>query len=243
MKDIDWIKRYGLEEDTLPEHVGIIMDGNGRWARNRHMPRTFGHKKGAEVVRDIVLSSSKFGVKALTIFAFSTENWRRPKDEVDTIMTLLSQYLRNEIAALNENDVVFRVIGDRSGLSKMLLQLIEESEELTRNNTGLRFNVAINYGSQAEILNAAFALAKDYKEGKTALDREAFENRLYTSGLPMVDFLIRTSGELRISNFLLYQIAYAELYFTDAYWPDFNTERYVEALKDYSHRNRRFGGV
>lgn len=237
------LKQYGLEAELLPRHIAMIMDGNGRWAKKRLMPRTFGHKKGVERVREIVKTSSLFGIQAITLYAFSTENWKRPAEEVNVLMSLLAQYLQSEIDDLDRNGVRFRMIGDRSGLSTQLQQLIENAERQTENNTGLILTVAINYGGQAEIEQAAVAMAKDAAEGKCVPSAEEFKKRLYTNGLPPVDYLIRTSGELRISNFLLYQAAYAELYFTEVYWPDFDESQYAQALRAYTARNRRYGGV
>ena len=241
--EIEKLKKYGLDENNIPDHVAIIMDGNGRWAKQRHMPRTYGHRKGVEKVREILKASSSFGVKDLSIFAFSTENWKRPKDEVDTLMTLLVTYLRNEVRELDENNVRLRIIGDKEGLSPVLQAAIADAEDALKDNDGINFNVAVNYGSRQEILKAAFDLASDHREKGTELTEEEFRKRMYNADMPDVDLLIRTSGELRISNFLLYQIAYAELEFVDVYWPDFDTGEYAKALKEYQNRNRRYGGL
>ena len=241
--DIEKLKQYGLDENNMPGHVAIIMDGNGRWAKKRHMPRTYGHRKGVEKVREILKASSSFGVKDLSIFAFSTENWKRPKDEVDTLMTLLVTYLRNEVRELDENNVRLRIIGDKEGLSPVLQAAIADAEDALKDNDGINFNVAVNYGSRQEILKAAFDLANDHKEKGTELTEEEFRKRMYNADMPDVDLLIRTSGELRISNFLLYQIAYAELEFVDVYWPDFDIGEYAKALNEYQNRNRRYVGL
>ena len=223
--------------------MAIIMDGNGRWAKARHMPRTYGHKKGAERVKEIVRLSSDLGVKTLTLYAFSTENWKRPKEEVGVLMNLIIEYLRRELRELWEENVRFYSIGDREALPSSVRQVIAQSEEETRENTGLNLVVAINYGGQDEIFQAARRLAEAYRAGQAELSRKAFEERLYTAGLSPVDYVIRTSGELRMSNFLPYQAAYAELYFIDTLWPDFDAEQYAAALREYAGRNRRFGGI
>ena len=237
------LAQYGLDAEKLPRHVAMIMDGNGRWAKKRLMPRTYGHKKGVERVKEIVKASSLFGIEAITLYAFSTENWKRPQEEVSVLMSLLAQYLKSEVEELHENGVRFRMIGDRSGLSATLQDLIEQAEVRTKDNTKLILTVAINYGGRDELDQAAVRLAQDVAAGKCQPSAEEFRRRLYTVGLPPVDYLIRTSGELRVSNFLLYQAAYAELYFTDVYWPDFDTAPYARALQEFAARNRRYGGV
>lgn len=237
------LEKYGLDRDSIPGHVAIIMDGNGRWAKARHMPRTYGHKKGAERVKEIVRLSSDLGVNTLTLYAFSTENWKRPKEEVGLLMGLIIEYLRKELRELWEENVRFYSIGDRQTLPSEVRAVIEESEAETKENTGLNLVVAINYGGQNELVQAAKRLAEDFKAGKTELNQQAFEDRFYTAGLPAVDYVIRTSGELRMSNFLPYQAAYAELCFTQTLWPDFDAEKYVQALREYAGRNRRFGGI
>ena len=237
------LEQYGLCQEQIPGHVAIIMDGNGRWAKARHMPRTYGHKKGAERVKEIVRLSSDLGVKTLTLYAFSPENWKRPKEEVGLLMGLIIEYLRKELRELWEENVRFYSIGDREALPSEVRAVIEESEAETKENTGLNLVVAINYGGQDELVQAARRLAEDFKAGKTELSQQAFEDRFYTAGLPAVDYVIRTSGELRMSNFLPYQAAYAELCFTQTLWPDFDAEKYVQALREYAGRNRRFGGI
>ncbi len=237
------LEKYGLCRESIPGHVAIIMDGNGRWAKARHMPRTYGHKKGAERVKEIVRLSSDLGVNTLTLYAFSTENWKRPKEEVGLLMGLIIEYLRKELRELWEENVRFYSIGDRQTLPSEVRAVIEESETETKENTGLNLVVAINYGGQDELVQAAKRLAEDFKAGKTELNQQAFEDRFYTAGLPAVDYVIRTSGELRMSNFLPYQAAYAELCFTQTLWPDFDAEKYVQALREYAGRNRRFGGI
>ena len=236
------IESYELENLNLPNHVAMIMDGNGRWAKARHMPRSFGHKQGVERVRDHVKMSSELGIKALTLYAFSTENWKRPKEEVGFLMGLLMEYLKSEVQELHENNVRFMMIGDRPGLSSALVDLVEQSEETTKQNTGLILTVAINYGGQNEIYEAATRFAQAIQSPGVAPTKELFEAQLDSGALPDVDFLIRTSGEYRISNFLLYKGAYAELYFTPVYWPDFSQEEYAKALCEYAARERRYGG-
>jgi len=232
------------DKEFLPGHVAIIMDGNGRWAQARKLPRSMGHKAGVEQVRTIVKMSSRIGIKTLTLYAFSTENWKRPKDEVGVLMQLLIEYLKKEVRELNEQNVRFRSIGDRFALPKEVRAAIDEAEEITKDNTGLNLVVAINYGSRAEILRAANTLAeKRAADPDFVIDEQSFSEALDTNGLGDVDLMIRTSGEQRISNYLLYQLAYAELYFTDVYWPDFGEEEFAQALMNFAHRDRRFGTV
>ena len=219
-----------LDREFLPRHVAIIMDGNGRWAQKRGMPRTFGHKAGVEALREIIKYSDELGIEALTIYAFSAENWKRSAEEVGALMRLLLQYFTSEIDELNEKNVRIRILGDIDGMPKGLEKqqdALHAAIRRTHGNTGLQLNIALNYG--------------DMKPED--IDRKAFESELYTAGLPDVDFLIRTSGEMRLSNFLLYQLAYAEFYQTDTLWPDFDRHAYDEALLAYAKRNRRFGGV
>ncbi|MBP3657597.1 MAG: isoprenyl transferase [Clostridia bacterium] len=233
----------------LPRHVGIIMDGNGRWAVRRGMPRSFGHKAGVEALRAIIRRSSDLGIEALTIYAFSTENWSRSVEEVSALMGLLLEYFTKELDELHREHVCIRIIGDISGMPKGLERqqaALYAAMDRTRENTGLKLNIALNYGSQQEIVRAAQNLARRAAAGELApeqITREMFAGELYTAGLPDVDFLIRTSGELRLSNFLLYQCAYAEFYKTDILWPDFDRNAYDEALLTYTKRERRFGGV
>ena len=229
---------------NMPRHVAIIMDGNGRWAKRRLMPRSVGHRYGTERVKEMVRLCSDIGLEVLTLYAFSTENWKRPKDEVGVLMRLLVEYLRGALEEMNKNGVVFKMLGEKSRLPEIVQEVVENAEETTKNNSGLKLCVAINYGSRAEIVEAARALAEDYKSGKiTEINQEAFESRLSTAGLPDPDLVIRTSGEQRISNLLMYQIAYSELYFTDTYWPDFDPKCLFDALKDYENRSRRYGAA
>lgn len=229
----------GLNPERIPAHVAIIMDGNGRWAKAKNLPRAAGHRAGVIRLKEIIRFSSDIGVKALSLYAFSTENWSRPLTEINTLCELFVEFFLKEFDELNENHVCIRALGDVSKFPERVSTLIRDAEEKTKENDGLKLNIAMNYGSRAEILRAA-ALAAEEEGGIT---EENFEKHLYTAGLPDVDLLIRTSGEQRVSNFLLYQISYAEMIFTDDYWPDFTQEKYVEVLKTYASRNRRFGGL
>jgi undecaprenyl diphosphate synthase len=229
---------------TAPRHVAVIMDGNGRWARAKGHPRVFGHKYGAERVREIVECAGQKGVKYLTLYAFSDENWRRPVEEVGAIMHLLEHYLRKERRALLDKNVRFKAIGDLSRLSAGLQKLIKETIDMLDDNTGLTLTVAISYGGRAEITRAMRKIADKVSAGELLphqINQELISNHLDTSDIPDPDLLIRTSGELRISNFLLWQSAYAEFYFTDVNWPDFGIKEFEKALLAYSHRERRYG--
>ncbi len=233
-----------MSDKTIPRHIAIIMDGNGRWAKKRMMPRSFGHRAGTETVHKIVQYASDIGIEALTLYAFSTENWKRPKDEVGVLMSLLVEYLRKELAELCEKNVVFRSIGFREELPEEVRRTIEESEEKTKDNTGLKLTVAINYGSRAEIVAAAKKAAQKLIDGEIdEINEQTFEDCLMTKGLPDPDLVIRTSGEQRLSNYLAYQTAYSELYFTDVFWPDFDERELDKAIESFQNRNRRFGGV
>ena len=238
-----------LDRALLPQHVAIIMDGNGRWAQKRGMPRSFGHKAGVEALRAIIRHSDHLGIKALTIYAFSTENWKRSAEEVGALMGLLLEYFTKELDELHRENVCIRILGDIDDMPKGLerqQQALYSAMARTKDNTGLKLNIALNYGGQQEIVRAAKRLAARAAAGEIAadeIDQQAFEAELYTAGLPPVDFMIRTSGEIRLSNFLLYQLAYAEFYQTDVLWPDFDKHAYEEALLAYTKRNRRFGGV
>lgn len=230
----------GLSEATLPKHVAIIMDGNGRWAKARSMPRAFGHRAGVNRLREIIRFSSDAGIEALTLYAFSTENWKRPQDEVGTLMSLLIEYFRKEIDELDENDVRIRTIGDISRLPDAVLDAVTSAITRTQDNRGLALNIALNYGSRDEILRAVNACAQ---LSERPITEDAFSAQLDTAGLPTLDLLIRTGGEMRLSNFLLYQAEYAELLFTDAYWPDFDQTHYIAALQEFARRQRRYGGL
>ncbi len=228
--------------DRLPAHVAIIMDGNGRWAAQRQMPRVQGHQAGIASVRDTVESSARIGIQVLTLYAFSVENWKRPALEVRTLMTLLKRYLRLELRTLLSNNIRFTVIGRMEGLDPDIQEELVRAIEATRSNTGMRFNIALNYGGRAEIVDAARRVIGAGVRPED-LDEQRFSTYLYTSGQPDPDLLIRTSGEMRISNFLLWQIAYAEIWVTEVLWPDFRRQHLLEAILDYQKRDRRYGGI
>lgn len=230
----------------IPTNLGIIMDGNGRWAKKRGLPRTAGHVTGAQVFRKITKYCEKCGVKYLTVYAFSTENWRRPQDEVDSIMNLLRQYLRESLADFQNENIVVRFIGNREELAQDIRDLIEEAEESTANKTGMTLNIALNYGGQQEIAYAARRLAQQVANGELspdAIDEKRLEEALYTEKQPPVDLILRPSGEYRLSNFLIWQSAYAEYVFMDVLWPDFKEQDLDRAFEEYARRDRRFGGV
>ena len=229
-----------------PNHVAIIMDGNGRWAKARGLPRVAGHRRGADAVRRIVRGAGELGIPILTLFAFSTENWTRPADEVRDLMGLLRHYLRNELEELHKNGARLRVIGNRDGLAQDIVRDIADAESLTQSNTRIDVNICINYGSRDEILRATRSLARQVAAGELAADRidaNLFERELLTAGVPDPDLLIRTSGEQRISNFLLGQCAYSELVCVDTLWPDFGKEDLERATTEFRRRERRYGGV
>ena len=234
------------EELKIPDHVAIIMDGNGRWAKARHMPRTYGHAQGAKVLEQTLEDCDDLGIKYLTVYAFSTENWARPYEEVSAIMNLFRKYLLTAGEKCMKNNVRLRLIGERSRLSDDLIKSVNDLEELTKDNTGITFILAINYGSRDELVRAGRKLAAQVKAGSIApedITEETIAGFLDTADFPDPDLLIRTSGEQRLSNFLLWQLAYTEFYFTDAAWPDFNKEELVNAIKKYSNRDRRYGKV
>ena len=229
-----------IEKNKLPRHVAIIMDGNGRWAKERGFSRNEGHKEGTEVVKKITNYAEKLGIEYLTVYAFSTENWKRPQDEVDGLMNLLRRYLKNHIKDTKRNNAKFRVIGDRIGLPQDIQNQIEELEGLTKDKTGICINIAINYGGRDEIIRACRRMIEAGVE-QNALNEELFESFLDTNGIPDPDLMIRTSGEMRTSNYLPWQLAYSEFYFTPCLWPDFTTKEFDKALEEYSNRKRRFG--
>jgi undecaprenyl diphosphate synthase len=235
-----------VEPSQTPAHVAIIMDGNGRWAKARGLPRYEGHRRGVEAVRRAVRSAIEHGVKHLTIYSFSSENWRRPADEVSMLMSLLKRFIRNDLAELHKNGVRVRIIGERDNLAADIAALLTEAESLTKNNRGLTLIVAFNYGARKEIASAARRLALDVVDGRLDADtigEEDLAARLDTAGLPDPDLIIRTSGEMRLSNFMLWQAAYAELVFLPILWPDFDDAAFVSALQQYAARERRFGAV
>lgn len=235
-----------VDPDNIPQHVAIIMDGNGRWAKQQGKMRIFGHKNGVSAVRQAVAYARKVGIKVLTLYAFSSENWNRPQQEVSALMTLFMQALEREVKKLHKNNIRLQIIGDVAGFSASLQEKITHAEKLTENNTALTLNIAANYGGCWDIVQAARALAEQVKENRLAVSEiteTLFQRYLVTQDQPPVDLLIRTSGEQRISNFLLWQIAYAELYFSDVLWPDFNEQEFHQAIMAYQQRHRRFGST
>jgi len=232
--------------DNIPRHVAIIMDGNGRWARERGLPRGAGHRSGMNTVRRIAKAAGRIGVQVLTLYAFSTENWKRPKSEVDYLMKLPQEFLAVELEELIANNVRVRVMGSRQGLPGHPLAAVDEAIRRTADNTGLILNFALNYGSRAELVEAARELARRVKAGELderEIDEQTLSSCLSTADLPEPDLLIRTSGELRISNFMLWQLAYSELWFTDVYWPEFTERHFYDAIREYQRRVRRYGGL
>ena len=231
--------------EYVPRHIAIILDGNGRWAKKRGLPRTAGHAVGSENFRKIALYCRDIGVDYLTVYAFSTENWKRPTDEVQTILRLLGMYLQEAIDTMERDKMKMRIFGDVSGLPKKLQDLVAQTNEISKRYEGFQANICLNYGGRAEIMQAAQRYAMDYAEGKadSELNEEVFSNYLYSSGIPDPDLLIRPGGEQRISNFLLWQCAYSEFFFTDVLWPDFTTDELDKAIDVFRQRDRRYGGV
>ena len=231
---------------NIPQHVAIILDGNGRWAKSKGMPRNYGHIEGAKTVEKICEAAWDMGVKYLTVYAFSTENWKRPKEEVDALMKLLRNYMKNCLKTASKNNMAVRVIGDKTGLDEDIREKIEELEKVSSTNTGLHFQIAINYGSRDEIVRSVRKVMEDVEAGKIEadqMDEAMFDSYLDTAGIPSPDLLIRTSGEQRLSNFLMWQLAYTEFYFTEVPWPAFTKEDLEKAIEKYNSRDRRFGGV
>ncbi len=240
-------KRQVLENpEKMPDHIAIIMDGNRRWADKKGYPRSLGHREGANNLKRIVDDCNKIGLKYLTVYAFSTENWSRPKSEVDTLMSLLKEFLRDADKTLSGKNIRIRVIGEKAGLSDSIVKEINRVVEKSEKNTGLNLIIALNYGSRNEIVNAATEIAKDVQKGLLKpedIDEKLFCKHLYTSGIPDPDLVIRPSGENRISNFLLWQSSYAEFWYSDILWPDFTMEDLLRAIEDYQKRDRRYGGL
>ena len=235
-----------LENMNIPNHVAIILDGNGRWAKSKGMPRNYGHVQGAKTVEIICEEAYKMGIQYLTVYAFSTENWNRPKDEVDALMKLLRNYLKTCLKTAEKNRMCVRILGDKTGLDEDIRTRIDELEEATAGNDGLHFQIALNYGGRDEIVRAVKSLAQQAKEGKIGIEditEEQISGMLDTHGLPEPDLLVRTCNEQRISNFLLWQLAYTEFYFTPVPWPDFTKEELVKAVEAYNHRERRYGRI
>jgi len=243
-KNNDLSKR--IDKQKIPEHVAIIMDGNGRWATKKGLPRSYGHKRGVNVLKEILKVSKKLGCKVLTVYAFSTENWSRPTKEVDFLINLFSEVLRNEIDQIHEESTKIKFIGDLSPFPETLKKIISSSESLTKNNNKFLLNVCVNYGGRQEIVKVAKELALKSSSGEikpSEVNEELFNSELLTGGIKDPELLIRTSGEKRISNFLLWQLAYSEIYISDVLWPDFNEFEFLKAIIDYQSRNRRFGGI
>jgi undecaprenyl diphosphate synthase len=240
--DPDQLLVEQINFDRLPAHVAVIMDGNGRWAAQRHLPRVEGHRAGIDAVRDTVETAARLGIRVLTLYAFSVENWKRPAAEVNTLMLLLKRYLRSELKTLLQNDIRFQVIGRIEDLARDVQDELRDATERTARNAGMLFNIALNYGGRAEIVDAA-RRAMQSGISPDDLDEDRFARLLYTAGQPDPDLLIRTSGEMRVSNFLLWQIAYAEIYFTETLWPDFRRRHLLEAVVAYQKRERRYGGI
>lgn len=234
------------ENLKIPQHIAIIMDGNGRWAKQKRMPRNYGHMQGSKRVEDICRAAHELGVKYLTIYAFSTENWSRPADEVKALMKILRDYLNESVKKASENNMRVRVIGDRERLDEDIRASIEHLEEVSAGNTGLNFQIALNYGGRDEMLRAIRRIATECKDGQLSvedIDEKLFSSYLDTSDIPEPDFMIRTSGEQRLSNFLLWQTAYSEFYFPEVLWPDFDKKELKKAIEEYTKRDRRFGGI
>ena len=236
IKDI--VKNTGLK------HIAIIMDGNRRWAKEKNLPSAFGHKKGVDALKAVMRACDDFGVKYLTVYAFSTENWNRKKEEVDFLMNLLGETIKNELKEMHENGVVINFIGDLTKLSPKLQEILAHAVEVTKNNDGVRLQIAFNYGSRDEIVHAAKAIAQKVKSGEIKIDEiseDMISENLYTKNIPDPDLLIRTGGEMRVSNYLLWQIAYSEFLVTKQYWPEFDKEALADAIKEFNHRQRRYG--
>ncbi|MEH2291826.1 isoprenyl transferase [Nostoc sp.] len=235
-----------LKRELLPQHIAVIMDGNGRWAKRQGLPRIMGHKRGVDALKDLLRCCQDWGIQALTAYAFSTENWKRPQEEVDFLMTLFQRVLRQELREMVEENVQIKFVGNLQDLPRSLQQEISRSMAETKDNRGIRFSVATNYGGRQEILQACQAIAKLVQQGllqPDEIDEQVFESHLYTAGITDPDLLIRTSGEMRLSNFLLWQMAYGEIYITDTLWPDFDRAEFHRALCAYQQRERRFGKV
>lgn len=235
-----------LDQDNLPKHIAIIMDGNGRWAKKRALPRSVGHREGAKTLKTISTFCGNLGIKHLTVYAFSTENWKRPKSEVDYLMDLLLDYLKNAEKHIGGKDVRIQTIGDTSVLSTEIQKEIERVTRETKNNSGLILNIALNYGGRSEIVHCVKDIVNNIEMGKISkndINEEVISKSLYTKEIPDPDILIRPGGESRLSNFLLWQVAYTEIWYTDVLWPDFKKEHIVEAILDYQNRNRRYGGL
>lgn len=235
-----------IDMSKLPKHIGIIMDGNGRWAQNRNLPRPMGHKEGTKRVIDIVEASYKLGIESLSLYAFSTETWKRPEDEVNKLMELLIYYIRTQLNKIIKNNIKINLMGDITELPEKVQKEVSRALSLTKTNDKMTLNIGLNYGGRDEIIRAVKNIAQEYKKGITNIDdinEETFKDYLYTKDQPELDLLIRSSGELRVSNFMLYQLAYCEFWFSNVLWPDFKEEYLYKAIIDYQNRDRRFGGI
>lgn len=235
-----------LDLENMPKHVGIIMDGNGRWAKKRKMPRTFGHREGTQRVIEIVEAAYKINIKSLTLYAFSTENWKRPDEEISKLMDLLAYYIKNQLEKIKKNNIRINVLGDYKAFPDKIVRLIETALQETKSNDKMILNIGLNYGGQSEIVRASKLICEDVIAGRVSLediDVESFKDYLYTREQEELDLLIRPSGELRVSNFLLYQLAYSEFYFSNILWPDFHEDEFYKAIYDFQKRNRRYGGL
>ncbi len=232
-----------IDPARLPRHVAVIMDGNGRWARQRRLPRVAGHRAGIDSVREIIEVSARLGLEVLTLYAFSVENWKRPQVEVRTLMSLLKEYIKRELSRLAAANIRFRAIGRVGELARSVQQELDRAETATRTNNGMILNVALNYGGRAELVDAFNKLMEQQNGNRVTATEGSISQNLYTAGVPDPDLLIRTSGEMRLSNFLLWQVAYAEIYVTPTFWPDFRRRHLFEAILDYQKRNRRYGGI
>lgn len=235
-----------LDLENIPKHVGIIMDGNGRWAKKRKMPRTFGHREGTQRVIEIVEAAYKINIKSLTLYAFSTENWKRPDEEISKLMDLLAYYIKNQLEKIKKNNIRINVLGDYKAFPDKIVRLVETALQETKSNDKMILNIGLNYGGQSEIVRASKLICEDVIAGRVSLediDVESFKDYLYTREQEELDLLIRPSGELRVSNFLLYQLAYSEFYFSNILWPDFHEDEFYKAIYDFQKRNRRYGGL
>jgi undecaprenyl diphosphate synthase len=234
-----------IDKNRVPKHIAIIMDGNGRWAGMRKLPRVAGHRAGIESVQDIIESAARLGVEVLTLYAFSIENWKRPKREVNTLMTLLKEYLQRELSNVKKNNIRFQAIGRIEELEESIRRELKHTVKETKENSGMLLNVALNYSGRAELVDTFNRLLREYKQNghKGPVNEDVISRFLYTSGIPDPDLLIRTSGEMRISNFLLWQIAYSEIYITSTFWPDFRRKHLLEAILEYQRRDRRYGAI
>jgi len=239
-------KTYALDLGAMPQHIAFIMDGNGRWAKRKGMPRLVGHNAGTETLKKIVKESKRLGIPYITFYAFSTENWKRPSDEVNGLMNILVKFIQSEIQEIHSNHIKINILGDIDRLPSYAREQVDFATELTKDNTEMHFNIALNYGGRDEIIQAVKKIVRDVQNQKIDIDQideKSFQTYLYTNGMPDPDLLIRTSGEVRLSNFLLWQLAYSELTFVDVFWPDFDEMAYQKAISDYQNRNRRFGAI